>query len=145
MKSSQSIWHILNSVKSTVKILSIFVAFLENTNFNYRLRLEFQGEHSQGSGLTMCICRLRLEFKVAHSNWNVVGYYVYSADLKGGSRKEIISIRKKSYGYFWSYNSKLNLLCNLPLPIFVNWVCFELFPFFYFLVITFSLNVRCRH
>ena len=64
-----------------MKILSIFVAFLENTNFNYRLRLEFQGEHLQGSGLTMCICRLRLEFKVAHSNWNVLGYYVYSADL----------------------------------------------------------------
>ena len=32
-KSSPSIWHYIVSVKSTVKILSIFVAFLENTNF----------------------------------------------------------------------------------------------------------------
>ena len=30
-KSSPSIWHLLHTVKSTVKI---FVAFLENTNFN---------------------------------------------------------------------------------------------------------------
>ena len=33
MKSSQLIWHYV-SVKSTVKIWSIFVAFSENTNFN---------------------------------------------------------------------------------------------------------------
>ena len=33
MKSSLSIWHYVVSVKSTVKIFSIFVAFLENTNF----------------------------------------------------------------------------------------------------------------
>ena len=32
-KSSPWIWHYVVSVKSTVKILSIFVAFLENTNF----------------------------------------------------------------------------------------------------------------
>ena len=32
-KSSQSIWHYVASVKSTVKISSIFVAFLENMNF----------------------------------------------------------------------------------------------------------------
>ena len=32
-KSSPSIWHLLHNVKSTVKILSIFVAFLENLNF----------------------------------------------------------------------------------------------------------------
>ena len=31
-KSSPSIWHLLHSVKSTVKISSIFVAFLENMN-----------------------------------------------------------------------------------------------------------------
>ena len=29
MKSSPSIWHLLHNVKSTVKISSIFVAFLE--------------------------------------------------------------------------------------------------------------------
>ena len=32
MFSSLSIWHYIVSIKSTVKILSIFVAFLENTN-----------------------------------------------------------------------------------------------------------------
>ena len=32
MKSSLSIWHYVVSVKSTVKISSIFVAFLKNTN-----------------------------------------------------------------------------------------------------------------
>ena len=32
-KSSQSIWHLLHKDKSTVKISSIFVAFLENMNF----------------------------------------------------------------------------------------------------------------
>ena len=35
MKSSPSIWHYVVSVKLTVKILSIFVAFLENMNFNF--------------------------------------------------------------------------------------------------------------
>ena len=33
MKSSPSIWRYVVSVKLTVKILSIFVAFLENMNF----------------------------------------------------------------------------------------------------------------
>ena len=33
MKSSPSIWRLLHSVKSTVKISSIFVLFLENKNF----------------------------------------------------------------------------------------------------------------
>ena len=33
MKSSPSIWHLLHSVKSKVKISSIFVVFLENLNF----------------------------------------------------------------------------------------------------------------
>ena len=32
-KSSPSIWQLLHNAKLTVKILSIFVAFLENTNF----------------------------------------------------------------------------------------------------------------
>ena len=35
MKSSPSIWHYVVSVKSLVKILSNFVAFLENTNFTF--------------------------------------------------------------------------------------------------------------
>ena len=34
MKSSQSIWQLIHTVKLTVKISSIFVAFLENMNFN---------------------------------------------------------------------------------------------------------------
>ena len=33
MKSSPTIWHYVVSVKSTVQISSIFMAFLENTNF----------------------------------------------------------------------------------------------------------------
>ena len=33
MKSSPSIWHLLHNIKSTVKISSIFVDFLENMNF----------------------------------------------------------------------------------------------------------------
>ena len=33
MKSTLMIWHYVVSVKSTVKILSIFAAFSENTNF----------------------------------------------------------------------------------------------------------------
>ena len=36
MKSSPSIWQYVVSVKSTVKISSIFVAFLENMNFIIR-------------------------------------------------------------------------------------------------------------
>jgi hypothetical protein len=35
MKSSQSIWRYVVNVKSTVKISSIFLAFLENMNFNF--------------------------------------------------------------------------------------------------------------
>ena len=34
MKSSLLIWRYVVNVKSTVKILSIFVALLENINFN---------------------------------------------------------------------------------------------------------------
>jgi hypothetical protein len=33
MKSSPLIWHVLHNVNSMVKILSNFVAFLENINF----------------------------------------------------------------------------------------------------------------
>ena len=36
-KSSPSIWHNVVSVKLTVKISSIFVAFLENTNFKINI------------------------------------------------------------------------------------------------------------
>ena len=35
MKSSPWIWHLLQIVKSTVKISSIFAAFLENMNFEF--------------------------------------------------------------------------------------------------------------
>ena len=34
MKSSLLIWRLLHNVKSTVKISSSFVAFLDNMNFN---------------------------------------------------------------------------------------------------------------
>ena len=39
-KSSPSIWHMLHKVKSTMKILSNFVAFLENINFTGKSFLE---------------------------------------------------------------------------------------------------------
>ena len=42
-KSSPSIWHLLHNVKSTVKILSNFVAFLENINFTRILNCEKAG------------------------------------------------------------------------------------------------------
>ena len=42
MKSSPWIWRYVGNVKSTVKILSVFVAFLENMNFN-----PHQGEKRQ--------------------------------------------------------------------------------------------------
>ena len=37
MKSSPLIWHLLHNVKSLVKILPIFVAFLAYMNFNYKV------------------------------------------------------------------------------------------------------------
>ena len=37
MKSSLSIWHLLHNVKLRVNILSIFVAFLDNTNFKIQI------------------------------------------------------------------------------------------------------------
>ena len=41
MKSLPKIWRYVVSVKSTVKILSIFVAFLEKTNFNNKKMGDF--------------------------------------------------------------------------------------------------------
>jgi hypothetical protein len=49
MNSSLSIWHYVVSVKSTVKISSIFVAFLENMNFNNSLFLSCQMGLSDGA------------------------------------------------------------------------------------------------
>ena len=40
MKSSSSIWLYVVSVKLKVKILSIFVAFLENMNFKLKKGIE---------------------------------------------------------------------------------------------------------
>ena len=40
MKSSQSSWRLLHSSKLTVKISSIFMAFLENMNFRQK-KIEF--------------------------------------------------------------------------------------------------------
>ena len=42
MKSSASIWHLLHTVKSTVKISSIFTVFLENMNFTKNVFLHLQ-------------------------------------------------------------------------------------------------------
>ena len=44
-KSSPSIWHLLHNVKSTVKISSIFAAFLENMNFTNN-RQNFNGKYT---------------------------------------------------------------------------------------------------
>ena len=41
MKSSQSIWRLLHNVKLMVKILSIFVVFLENMNFIYEDKMDY--------------------------------------------------------------------------------------------------------
>ena len=65
MKSSPSILHYVVSVKSSVKIWSIFVAFLENTNFNMRLvsvlepscRKKRQKSPNQETGLGNRGCR----------------------------------------------------------------------------------------
>ena len=46
MKSSPSIWQYVVSVKSMMKISSIFVAFLENTNFKWK---KFQVRLQKGS------------------------------------------------------------------------------------------------
>ena len=40
MKSSPSIWNLLHNAKLMVKILSIFVAFLENMNMNFFIYLK---------------------------------------------------------------------------------------------------------
>ena len=42
MKPSTSIWHLLHNFKSTVKILSILVAFWENANFTRSISPFFQ-------------------------------------------------------------------------------------------------------
>jgi hypothetical protein len=44
-KSSLAIWRYVVSVKSMVKILSIFVAFLENMNFNKPFNSEFSVQY----------------------------------------------------------------------------------------------------
>ena len=44
MKSLPLIWHLIHNVKSTVKISSIFVAFLENMNFNSAAQMHVREE-----------------------------------------------------------------------------------------------------
>ena len=56
MKSSLSIWrYVVNAgwvnVKSMVKILSIFVAFLENTNFNLTTSMMSTVEQFDGKNI----------------------------------------------------------------------------------------------
>ena len=45
MNSSPSIWHYVVSVKSTVKILSIFVTFIENMNFTNKNTTQYRCDH----------------------------------------------------------------------------------------------------
>ena len=44
MKYSQSIWRLIHSVKSMVKISSTYVAFLENMNFTVKFRYSEKGK-----------------------------------------------------------------------------------------------------
>ena len=70
MKSSPSIWHYVVSVKSTVKISSIFVAFLENKNFNwnsYLLTNPKQGADPQNWTLT----QVELDLHFAHARFKI--------------------------------------------------------------------------
>ena len=59
MKSTPSNWHLLHNVKLTVKILSIFVAFLENMNFmNKQGPLDIQTAIFEGY-LAVWVCSTR--------------------------------------------------------------------------------------
>ena len=49
MKFNLTIWRLLHNFKLTVKILSIFVAFLENMNFNTFLEKVSKLVNSHGS------------------------------------------------------------------------------------------------
>ena len=61
-KSSPSIWHYVVSVKLTVKILSIFVAILETTNFTALL--------TEGAWMAVpSKSVIKLDFQV-HIPWN---------------------------------------------------------------------------
>ena len=55
-KSSLSIWRLLHSVKSTVKISSIFVAFLENMNFKNKAILQ------NGKSIFSNYVRIRIDY-----------------------------------------------------------------------------------
>ena len=61
MKSSPLIWRYVVNVKSTVKILSIFVAFLENMNFilGTKVRDPFTDFLSKNGNLLMCLHHIK--------------------------------------------------------------------------------------
>ena len=75
MKSSPSIWQYVVRVKSTVKIWSIFVAYLENKNFTIpgivRLKLSYIG---QIPWYSMVLCLLFFSKNSLSKNW----FYVFS-------------------------------------------------------------------
>ena len=56
MKSSPSIWRYVVNVKSAVKILSIFVAFLENMNFKNKAILQY------GKSIFSNYVRIRIDY-----------------------------------------------------------------------------------
>ena len=57
MKSSLSIWHLLNSVKSTEKILSYLVAFLKYINLNLKHDMETKAGVSSQIKSTLIILK----------------------------------------------------------------------------------------
>ena len=96
-KSSPSIWNLLHNVKSTVKILSIFVAFLENMNFKiwtpffyFRVWLFFiQRSHHIRPKVTvlLSLCFLRRPQKLTKSS---LSFWHYAVSVK--STVKILSI-----------------------------------------------------
>ena len=71
-KSSPTIWHLLHNVKLTVKISSIFVAFLENMNFMWTAKflfwVDFKNAHSDRSSFNPFIWGRLLLTPEFHSN-----------------------------------------------------------------------------
>ena len=74
-KSSLSIWRLLHSVKSMVKISSIFVAFLENMNFQFESYLELDFNNKGCSSGYYFLDQLhRYRYFTNTQFWRFLGY-----------------------------------------------------------------------
>ena len=98
MKSSPSLWHFLHNVKSTVKILSIFVAFSEKRNFASNLGFKNQRSH-------FCYRFVYLDWKRLKTV--LTTFFAF----------EFLPLFKQIPGYFW-HLLKLELT---HVPIVLNW------------------------